>query len=69
MFVGHRSSPSVLKCGVPQGSVLGPLLFTLFTYPLSTVMCQSGISYNFSADDSQLHNSSVPMAFQFLPVV
>ena len=25
VFVGHESTPSALKCGVPQGSVLGPL--------------------------------------------
>ena len=66
MFVGHESTPSVLKCGVPQGSVLGPLLFTLYTHPLSTVICQSDISYNFFADDSQLHNSSIPSDFPVL---
>ena len=66
VFVGHESTPSVLKCGVPQGSVLGPLLFTLYTHPLSTVICQSGISYHFFADDSQLHNSSVPSDFPVL---
>ena len=60
VFVGHELTPSVLKCGVPQGSVLGPLLFTLYTHSLRTVICQSGISYHFFADDSQLHNSSVP---------
>ena len=66
VFVGHESTPSVLKCGVPQGSVLGPLLFTLYIHPLSTVICQSGISYHFFADDSQLHNSSVPSDFPVL---
>ena len=38
----------------------GPLLFTLYTHPFSTVICQSGLSYHFFADDSQLHKSSVP---------
>ena len=45
---------------------MGPLLFTLYTHPLSTVICQSGISYHFFADDSQLHNSSVPSDFPVL---
>ena len=66
VFVGHESTPSVLKCGVPQGSVLGPLLFTLYTHPLSAVICQSSLLYNFFADDSQLHNSSVPSDFPVL---
>ena len=66
VFEGHESTPSVLKCGVLQGSVLGPLLFTLYTHPLSTVICQSGIFYHFFADDSQLHKSSVPSDFPVL---
>ena len=66
MFVGHESTPSVLKCGAPPGSVLGPLLFTLYSHHLSTVICQSGLSYHFFAADSQLHKSSVPSDFPVL---
>ena len=65
-FVGHESTPSAMKCGVPQGSVLGPLLFTLYMQSLSNVICKSGHSYHSFSDDSQLHNSSIPSDFQAL---
>ena len=52
-----------MKCGVPHDSLLGPLLCTLYTQPLSPVICQSGHSYHFFADDSQLHYSSIPPDF------
>ena len=41
-------------------------LFTLYTRPLSTVICQSGISYHFFADYSHHHKSSVPSDFPVL---
>ena len=66
VFVGHESAPSALKCGAPQGSVLGPLLFTLYMQSLSNVICKSGHSYHFFADDSQLHNSSILSNFPAL---
>ena len=68
VLVGHESTPSVLKCGGPQDSVLGPLLFTLYTHALSTVISVSDLSYHFFADDSQFHKSNVPSDSQFLPV-
>ena len=49
-----------------MGCVLGTLLFALYTHPLGTVICQSGISYHFFADDSQLHKSSIPSDFPVL---
>ena len=54
------STPIKLGFGVPQGSVLGPVLFTLYTSPLSTLIQNSGIQHHLYADDTQLHVALTP---------
>ena len=50
------SHPAALQYGIPQGSVLGPILFSLYTNPISSIVhSHSNINHHFYADDTQLY--------------
>ena len=56
--------PAVLQCGVPQGSILGPILFSLYTNPISSIIhSHSSINYHFYVDDTQLYITLSPANF------
>ena len=52
---GSTFERRVLQFGVPQGSVLGPLLLSLYTSPLSNIASKRELSFRFYADDRQLY--------------
>ena len=61
VVVGDANSSAVpLSCGVPQESILGPIMFTLYTTPLGKICNKHAVTYHLYPDDQQLYLTFKP---------
>ena len=63
MVDGAKSTPIPLVLGVPQGSVIGPVLFTLYSQPLSDIISCHSCDYHKYVDDTEISDSAPPSDF------
>ena len=60
LISGQASDKHTMHFGVPQGSVMGPGLFTKYTYPVGQIIQQNGLHYQIYADDTQIYTCFNP---------
>ena len=56
----HCSAFAPVHSGVTQGSVLGPILFSIYAKPLSAIIDSHSIIHHSFSDDLQLQMSAPP---------
>ena len=58
---GQLSDPVLMTYSVPQGSVLGPKNYIMYTKPVGDICRNHGLNHHFYADDSQLYLAFEPI--------
>ena len=57
---GGTTTPRKVRSGIPQGSILGPLLYILYTADVAALVESLGFKVHLYADDTQLYDFCFP---------
>ena len=57
---GIRSEFAKLRLGIPQGSVLGPIMVTIYTVPIGDICRKHQVAFHLYADDTKIYLSFRP---------
>lgn len=57
-----------LTCAVPQGSILGPIIFSLHMVPLGYILHRHGIAFRYYADDTDIFSREAHISYVLFSV-